>query len=96
VLAEQGLVGFVPLLLLTFAVWRLIRGLGRRAASEDVRVLVGVLSGAAIGYLLMSLTLAMLPYSPSNLFFAALLGVAAGRLDSLTAVRPRAAEGPDE
>lgn len=97
VLAEQGLTGFVPLLLLTFAVWRLIRGLRRRAASEDVRVLVGVLSGAAIGYLLMSLTLTMLPYSPSNLFFAALLGVAAGRLDSLRTVRPRAEElSPDE
>jgi O-antigen ligase len=92
VLAEQGLVGFVPLLLLTFAVWRLIRGLGRRAASEDVRVLVGVLSGAALGYLLMSLTLQMLPYSPSNLFFAALLGVAAGRLDSQTTVQPQVEE----
>jgi O-antigen ligase len=92
VLAEQGLVGFVPLLLLTFAVWRLIRGLRRRAASEDVRVLVGVLSGAALGYLLMSITLQMLPYGPSNLFFAALLGVAAGRLDSQTAGQPQAEE----
>jgi len=87
VLAEQGLVGFVPLLVVSFAVWRLIRGLRRTAASEDVGVLVGVLTGAAIGYLIMSLTLTMLPYSPSNLFLAALLGVAAGRLDSPTAGR---------
>jgi O-antigen ligase len=92
VLAEQGLVGFVPLLLLTFAVWRLIRGLRRRTASEDLRVLVGVLSGAALGYLLMSLTLQMLTFSPSNLFFAALLGVGAGRLDSQRTVEPPAEE----
>ena len=94
VLAEQGLVGFVPLLLLTFAVWRLTRALRRRGASEDVRVLVGVLSGAALGYLLMSLTLQMLIYSPSNLFFAALLGVAAGGLDSQTSGEPQAKEQP--
>jgi len=92
VLAEQGLVGFVPLLLLTFAVWRLIRALRRKALSDDLRVLVAVLSGAALGYLLMSLTLMMLVFSPSNLFFASLLGVAAGRLDSLKTDQPRAAE----
>jgi O-antigen ligase len=92
VLAEQGLVGFVPLLLLTFAVWQLIRALRRKALSDDLRVLVGVLSGAALGYLLMSLTLMMLVFSPSNLFFAALLGVAAGRLDSLRTDQPRASE----
>jgi len=96
VLAEQGLVGFVPLLLLTFAVWRLIRGLRGRGVSDDVRVLVGVLSGVALGYLLMSLTLLMLTFSPSNLFLAALLGVGAGRLDSQRTVERRAQESSPE
>ena len=84
-LSEQGLVGFLPLLLLSYAVWRLVRGL-RSASfqSKEAALLMGTVAGAALGYLIMSLTLTMLPYAPSNLFFAALLGAASGRLDAIT------------
>jgi O-antigen ligase len=83
-LAEQGLVGFLPLLLLSFAVWRLVRGL-RSASfrSKEAALLMGTVAGAGLGYLIMSLTLTMLPYDASNLFFAAFLGAASGRLDAL-------------
>jgi hypothetical protein len=40
-------------------------------------------AGAAVGYLIMSLTLTLLPYEPPNAFFAAFLGGAAGHLDAL-------------
>jgi hypothetical protein len=36
-----------------------------------------------IAYLIMSLTLTMLPYEPSNAFFAAFLGAASARVDTL-------------
>jgi hypothetical protein len=82
-LAEQGLVGFLPLMLVTFAVWRVIRALGRAASTEEMGTLTGTLTGAALGYLVMSLTLTMLPYEASNAFFAVLLGAACGRLNAL-------------
>lgn len=88
-LAEQGLVGFLPFLFVSFAVWRVIRALGRVSTTDEVGVLTGTLAGAAIGYLIMSLTLTMLPYEPSNAFFAALLGAACGRLDSLSSDEQR-------
>jgi hypothetical protein len=44
---------------------------------------MGTVAGAALGYLIMSLTLTMLPYDAPNLFFAAFLGAASGRLDAL-------------
>jgi hypothetical protein len=44
------------------------------------------MSGAAAGYLIMSLTLTMLPYGPSNAFFAALLGITVGRLNARTSM----------
>jgi O-antigen ligase len=83
-LAEQGLVGFLPLLVLSYAVWRLVRRL-RSASfwSREAALLMGTVAGAALGYLIMSLTLTMLPYDASNLFFAAFLGAASGRFDAL-------------
>jgi O-antigen ligase len=88
-LAEQGLVGFLPFLLLTYAIWGLVRGL--RSASfwnKDAALLMGTVAGAFLGYLIMSLTLTMLPYEPSNAFFAAFLGGASGYLDGLAAETP--------
>jgi hypothetical protein len=83
-LAEQGLVGLLPLLLLSFAVWRLVRGLRATSfRSKEAALLMGTVAGASLGYLIMSLTLTMLPYDASNLFYAAFLGVASGRLDAL-------------
>jgi O-antigen ligase len=88
-LAEQGLVGLLPLLAASFAVWGLARGL-RLASfrSKEAVLLAAMVAGAALGYLMMSVTLTMLPYEPSNTFFAALLGVASARLDALTQPSP--------
>ena len=81
VLGEDGLWGLLPLLALTFALWRLIHAARRREDPEDV--LFGTITGAAaLGYLVMSLTLTMLPYGPSNSFFLLLVGAAAARLDA--------------
>lgn len=83
-LAEQGLVGFLPFLLITYATWYLVGGLRRASLrNKGTAVLLGTVAGAALGYLIMSLTLTMLPYEPSNAFFAAFLGGAAGHLDGL-------------
>jgi O-antigen ligase len=83
-LAEQGVIGFLPLLFLSFAVWGLLTAL--RAASfwsREAMLLLGPVAGATLAYLIMSLTLTMLPYGPSNAYFAALLGLTAGRLDAI-------------
>jgi O-antigen ligase len=91
-LAEQGAVGFFPLLLLSYAVWRLLAAL--RAASfrsREATVLLATVTGAVLAYLIMSLTLTMLPYEASNTFFAAFLGGACGRLDSLEREAPKTA-----
>jgi hypothetical protein len=88
VLAEQGLFGFVPLLLLSFGVWLVIRRIRAVAATDEEGVLAGSVAGAAAGYLIMSLTLTMLPYEPSNALFAALLGITVGRLDARSATLP--------
>jgi O-antigen ligase len=91
-LAEQGLVGFLPLLVVSYAVWRLVRDLRRASSRHEDVVLGATLTGAATAFLIMSVTLTMLPYEPSNTFFAALLGAASARLDSLTkAAEPESA-----
>jgi hypothetical protein len=93
-LAEQGLFGFLPLLLLSVAIWRMLRMLRRVARTNEDDVLIGSVTGAAVGFLVMSLTLTMLPYGPSNAFFAVLVGAASGRLDALTS-EPRLARRTD-
>ena len=82
-LAEQGVTGTLPFLLLSVGVIWLIRSFRRRASSEYDKILVACLTAAAIGYLIMSLTLTMLPYGSSNAFLALLIGAATGRLDRL-------------
>jgi len=81
-LAEQGLLGFVPLLAVTFAVGRLLRSYRRRASSSQDVLLAVCVAGAALGYLVMSLTLTMLPYGPPNAAFLLLVALAAARLDA--------------
>jgi O-antigen ligase len=83
-LAEQGLFSFLPFVVLSYAVWRLLAGL--RAASfrhNGAALVMATAAGAALGYLIMSLTLTVLPYEPSNAFFAAFLGGASGYLDAI-------------
>lgn len=91
-LAEQGLVGLLPLLVLSYAIWRLIRTLRSVSSGKEDVVLGATLTGAATAFLIMSLTLTMLPYGPPNMFFAVLLGIAAARLDSLLKQKGPAAE----
>jgi O-antigen ligase len=81
-LAEQGVVGFLPLLAVGVAAWWLIRALRRRAAGPVDLVLARNVGGAALGYLVMSLTLTMITYEPSNAIFAVLFGAVAARLDA--------------
>jgi O-antigen ligase len=83
-LAEQGLFGFLPFLALTIAVWYMLRAFRRRARSRHDVVLAAAAIGATLGYLLMSLTLTMLPYGPSNVFFVLFLGMVAARLDTVS------------
>ncbi len=83
ILAEQGIVGFLALVAVTFAVFKMIRALSQRARAPADALLVTTVAVAGIGYLIMSLTLAMLSYGPSNSFFMVLLGLATGRLDHL-------------
>ena len=88
ILAEQGLVGFVTLLVVCFAIWRLLRALSRTATDPRAQALAGAGTGAALGLLVMSLTLTMLPYGPSNAFLAILLGLVAAQLNLTVRDRP--------
>ena len=74
VLTEQGIVGFLPLLAVTVAVWWLIRALRRRATSRADLVLAHSVGAASLAFLVMSLTLEMIIYEPSNAIMAVLLG----------------------
>lgn len=82
-LAEQGVFGFLPFLCLSLAAWWVVRVYRRRARSRDDVLLGATVGGALVGYLVMSLTLTMLPYLPSNAFLMVLLGAAAARLDAV-------------
>jgi O-antigen ligase len=83
VLAEQGLIGFIPLVVLTISIWQLVRQFRKRATSTPDVLFAASLMGAAVGYFIMSLTLTMLPYGSSNAFFALLVGMGSARLDSI-------------
>jgi O-antigen ligase len=83
VLAEQGLVGFVPLLLACAALLRIVVLLIRRARTWPDYLLALVTLSAAVSFLLSNLTLEMLTFGQSTAMFAAMFGAAAGRLDAL-------------
>lgn len=84
VFAEEGVAGGVALLLVCWAAYGLLRSLKRTTRSREDGLLLASLFGAAIAYLAFSLTLAMLPFGPSNQIFAVLLGIGAGTLDRRT------------
>ena len=80
VLAEQGLVGFLPFVAVTVLALRAIREVGRLGAKRDDILLGACAAGAGLAYLVMSLTLTMVTSGSSNAFLALLLGVVCGRL----------------
>jgi hypothetical protein len=88
-LAEQGVVGFLPLLLLTVAVAWMIRALRKRSMDDDVAAIRACLIGAGLAFLVMSLTLTLLPRGSSSALFALLIGGAAAQLDRFAARGPR-------
>ena len=85
VLAELGALGFAALLALFVTAFQLIRALSRRARRPLDRVLATTAAVAGLAYLIMSLTLTMISYGPSNDLFAILLGCVAARVDVLGA-----------
>jgi O-antigen ligase len=87
-LAEQGLFSFIPFLIVCVAVVRVLRALSRRASDTGAAALAGAGTGAALGLLVMSLTLEMLPYGPSNSFFVILMGLVAAQLNLIARQDP--------
>ena len=87
-LAEQGIVGFIPFALLTVVVWRLIRAVRKVASTQEARYVALCLTGVGVAYLITSLTLTMLPSGPSNALMGLLVGAAAGLLDRVGAKSP--------
>jgi O-antigen ligase len=84
-LAEQGVVGFLPFLVLTFAVAWMVRALRKRSADDAIAAIRACLLGAGLAFLVMSLTLTLLPRGSSSALFALLIGGAAAQLDRLGA-----------
>lgn len=82
-LAEQGVVGILPLIACLLAIVQVASALRRRSREPEDSILWGCLIGATLAYLVMSLTLTMLPYGPSNAFFAVMLGIAAARVNAV-------------
>lgn len=80
-LAEQGVVGFLPLVAVMIATYFVLHRLGKRARSREEVLLYSAAGGASLGYIVMSLTLTMLIYGPSNAFYAVMLGLATAQLD---------------
>jgi hypothetical protein len=82
-LAEQGILGFLPLLGATVAGALLVRRYRQVAWSREDVLLSAAAVGAGLAYMTMSLSLTMLTYGPSNALFATFLGLVAARLDAL-------------
>lgn len=86
---EDGLSGLLPLLLVVGAVWHVF-GRYRREASDRLDTLFAAAAiGAALGYVLMSVTETMILEGIPNAFFALLLGAVAGRLDGVVSAEAR-------
>jgi hypothetical protein len=94
-LVEDGIFGFIALLLAVRAIVLLIHALNRERDSEPDTLLAAMLVGTTIAYLLYSLSLTMIPYAPCNEILAILLGLGAGRLDQRL-IKPPRDEAPVE
>jgi O-antigen ligase len=84
-LAETGVVGFAAILGAAVAIAGLIRAMNRRRWTHADALLAACVLGAGVAYLLFSVSLSMLHYEPSSELFAILLGMAAARVDVLSA-----------
>jgi O-antigen ligase len=83
VLAETGIAGFVPLLLVIWAIARVVRACRRRARTGE-QVLFGASFLAAVtGYLLLSMPFTLLYSPPVTTILAIFLGAAVARLNQL-------------
>jgi O-antigen ligase len=86
--AEQGLWGFIPLLVLAFGATQMLRRY-RRIGVDRVDILFAAAAiGAVLAYVLMSATETMILEEIPNAFFALILGAAAGRVDALVSAAP--------
>ena len=83
ILTEQGLVGFLAVVIVIWSLTRLLRAFRRKAISRLDGLLWVTGLFVAIAYTLMSVSLAMFVYGPSNSFFMVIIGIVAGRLDTL-------------
>ena len=90
-LSEQGVVGFLPLVACLLGAAGLLADLKRRAQARSDILLWSCVVGASLAYLVMSATLTMLPYGPSNAFFAIALGMVAARGNRLMQGEERSA-----
>ncbi len=87
VLAEQGVVGFVPLIAVTIGLALFARRLWRTGGTPEHDALAAAIWAALIGYMAFSLTLTMITYGDSNAYLAALLGLGAGVLTERAAAK---------
>lgn len=83
ILAEQGVVGFLPLLAVSLGLALFARRLWRTAQSEEQKILAAAVLAALIGYFAFSLTLTMITYGDSNAYVASLVGIGAGALTEI-------------
>lgn len=80
VLAETGVLGFVPLMVLVYVVIKLVREVRRRAETEEEVRFASTVLAAVVGYFLLSLTLVQIYYPVATMLLAVVLGAAAARL----------------
>jgi O-antigen ligase len=91
VLGEMGLLGVIPLVLIVIAAFLVIRGVSRRARTEEESIFAGAVVAATAGIVLLSQTFSLNYEPPALTFLALLLGAAASRLGT-----PRAAASRPE
>jgi O-antigen ligase len=91
-IAEAGLLGTIPLLIVVYAAVRVIKACRRLAVTHEDTVFRAVLLGAMTGSVLLSMTFNEIYEPPAFTFIALLLGVAAARVDHLSRLRHRGGE----
>jgi O-antigen ligase len=83
ILAEQGLLGIIPFILLSIAIWNLVHQLSRRARGRPDVLFAASIVAAALAYLIMAMEETTVVQAAPNAFFALCLGMGAARVDLL-------------